>query len=171
MSILNLFGSSTEGEEVAAKRTKTKKTISTKGLDLVKHFEGWYPNAYKCPADVWTIGYGHTKTAKPGMFITEEEGLELLKSDMNESEKAVNSSVTVPLFQHEFDALVAFTFNVGGGALKGSTLLSLLNQGNYDAVPTQLNRWTKGGGRTLPGLVRRRRAEGVLFSTGENDFS
>jgi lysozyme len=152
-------------------RNMEPKKINSKGLELVKHFEGWYPVAYKCPAGVWTIGYGHTKTARPGMRITEAQGDELLKMDMAESENFVQRYVKVPLNQDEFDALVAFTFNVGGGALQKSTLLSLLNQGNYDAVPAQLDRWNKAGGKVLPGLVRRRRAEGKLFSSGVLDFS
>ena len=73
----------------------------------------------------------------------------------------------VPLAQHQFDALVSFVFNVGGGAFRESTLLRELNAGDYDAVPRELNRWVKAGGRTLPGLVRRRGAEGVLFSRGK----
>ena len=67
---------------------------------------------------------------------------------------------------HQRDALISFTFNLGAGALETSTLLQLLNQGDYGSVPTQLNRWTKAGGQTLPGLVTRRKAEGALFSRG-----
>lgn len=160
-----------KGVVTMSQRTTGNKKISDQGLELVKHFEGWYPVAYKCPAGVWTIGYGHTKTARPGMRITEKQGDDLLRMDMEESEGFVNRFVKVPLSQNEFDALVAFTFNVGGGALQKSTLLSLLNQSNYSAVPAQLDRWNKAGGKVLTGLVRRRRAEGKLFSQGVLDFN
>lgn len=72
----------------------------------------------------------------------------------------------VPLTQQQFDALVSFAFNVGNGAFCDSTLLKRLNAGQYDAVPAQLNRWVKAGGKTLEGLVTRRAAEGALFSRG-----
>lgn len=75
----------------------------------------------------------------------------------------VNTSVTVPLSQNQFDALVSFAFNVGATAFQGSTLLSVLNQGNYDDVPSQMLRWNRAGGRVLRGLTRRRTAEGELF--------
>ena len=80
--------------------------------------------------------------------------------------KAVDERVKVPLAQHQFDALVSFVFNLGAGAFAESTLLRELNAGRYDAVPLQLDRWVKAGGKTLEGLVRRRKAEGVLFSQG-----
>ena len=83
---------------------------------------------------------------------------------------AVNLRVTVPLSQHEFDALVCFSYNVGVGAFGTSTLLRLLNQGKREEAAAQLLRWTKAGGRELPGLIRRRRSERVLFRSGELKF-
>lgn len=146
--------------------------ISKLGLNLVRHFEGMYLRGYKCPANVWTIGYGHTglvdgKPIHGNMIITEEKAIELLQQDMAVFEKAVKDSVKVPLTQNQFDALVSFAFNVGAGALRKSTLLRLLNQGKYEEVPAQLLRWNKGGGKVLEGLTRRRKAEGHLFVTGE----
>lgn len=140
-----------------------KKKMGKKGLDLVKRFEGCFLKAYKCPANVWTIGYGHTKTVKPGQLITHEEAEELLKKDMKEFENHVNKLVKVELTQNQFDALVSFTFNVGAGALKRSTLLKKLNRGDYDGAANEFRRWNRGGGRVLRGLVRRRAAEKDLF--------
>lgn len=146
--------------------------ISNVGLELVKHFEGKHLKGYLCPANVPTIGYGHTglvdgRPIKIGMIITEEKADELLRQDMNKFEKAVESLVKVPLTQNQFDALVSFSFNVGSGALRKSTLLRLLNNGQYDEVPNQLMRWNKGGGRVLAGLTRRRRSEGHLWYHNE----
>lgn len=150
--------------------------IGSLGLELIKHFEGLYLKSYKCPANVWTIGWGHTgltfgKPLGEGMVITKEDAQELLEIDMIRYAKPVRDLVKVPLKQHQFDALVSFTYNCGANALKNSTLLKLLNAGNYDAVPEQLNRWNKGGGKVLAGLVRRRKAEGHLWTHGVNKFN
>lgn len=146
---------------------------SKAGLDLIKQFEGLRLKAYKCPADVWTIGYGHTSAAgnpavKSGMTITEAQANRILASDLGQYEDAINNSVKVDLTQNQFDALVSFVYNVGIGAFQKSTLLKKLNAGQYDAVPGELMKWTKGGGKELPGLVRRRRAEAALWR-GVND--
>jgi lysozyme len=141
---------------------------------LIQQFEGRRLEAYKCPADVWTIGYGHTSAAgkpevKPGMVITKQEANDILVRDLVRYEDAVNRLVKVPLTQNQFDALVSFTFNVGEGALAKSTLLKKLNAGDYDAVPAELMKWTKGGGKELPGLVRRRRAECAMWRSVNDD--
>ena len=141
---------------------------SKAGLDLIKQFEGLRLKAYKCPADVWTIGYGHTSAAgqpavKSGMSITEAQANKILASDLGQYEDAINNSVKVDLTQNQFDALVSFVYNVGIEAFQKSTLLKKLNAGQYDAVPGELMKWTKGGGKELPGLVRRRRAEAALW--------
>lgn len=148
-------------------RTTGPKQISKDGLELIKHFEGLYLKAYKCPADVWTIGYGHTGmkhqdgTVKAGRAITKEEADRLLDHDMRVFVDRVNRLVTVPLSQNEFDTLVSFDFNTGG--LAKSTLLRRLNIGDHDAVPEQLMRWTRASGKVLPGLVRRRASEVRLW--------
>lgn len=144
--------------------------MSSKGLDLVKSFEGLYTKAYLCPAGVWTIGYGHTGTVDgkricAGMKITPAKATKLLASDMWVFEKGVASAVAVKLNQNQFDALVSFSFNVGLGALRSSTLLKLLNQGNYSGAAKEFKKWNKGGGKVLAGLTRRREAEAALFST------
>lgn len=141
---------------------------SPAGIALIQQFEGRRLEAYKCPAGIWTIGYGHTSAAgapevKPGMTITKQEANDILVRDLVKYENAVDRLVKVPLTQNQFDALVSFTFNVGEGALAKSTLLKKLNAGNYDAVPAELMKWTRGGGKELPGLVRRRRAEAALW--------
>jgi lysozyme len=143
--------------------TEAPSKISAKGLSLIKRWEGCRYTAYQCPAKVWTIGYGHTKTCQPGMKITPAEAERLLRADLAGFESAVSKLVTVPLSQHQFDALVSFAFNVGTGALANSTLLSLLNRKNYLAAAEEFKRWTKAGNVTLKGLVDRREEEYDLF--------
>lgn len=142
--------------------------ISQTGLDCVKGFEGYSGTAYLCPAGVPTIGYGHTSSVtmasvKNMYSITRSEAEKLLREDLGTAEDAVNKLVEVDLTQNQFDALVSFTFNVGAGAFKRSTLLKKLNAGNYDAVPVELMRWTRGGGKVLTGLVKRREKEAEMW--------
>ena len=134
-----------------------------KGIELIKHFEGCELEAYKCPAGVWTIGYGHIKGVHEGMKITEMQAEEMLKSELHEYEGYINDYVTVPLNQNQFDAMVSWVYNLGGGNLRASTLLKVLNAGEYDGVPAQMLRWNKAGGKVLEGLTRRRQAEADLF--------
>tara|TARA_R100001198_G_scaffold51472_1_gene28829 strand:- start:25 stop:546 length:522 start_codon:yes stop_codon:yes gene_type:complete len=136
---------------------------SSAGLALIKEHEGLRLDAYLCPAKVWTIGYGHTGDVHPGQRITEAMADLLLQADLKSFERAVSASVKVPLTQGQFDALVSFTFNVGAGAFRLSTLLRVLNEGDYRAAAKQFDRWVHGGGKVLPGLVRRRRDERALF--------
>lgn len=136
---------------------------SQKGLDLIKSFEGLRLSAYKCPADVWTIGYGTTVGVKPGQTITKERAEELLREDVKRFEQQVLRLVKVPLTQGQFDALTSFVYNLGAGNLSNSTLLRLLNAGDYKGAAAQFDRWTKAGGKELPGLVKRRAAERALF--------
>lgn len=136
---------------------------SNNGINLIKQFEGCALNAYKCPAGVWTIGYGHTKNVKQGMKITTNQATSLLKEDLATYENYVNKYVKVKLNQNQFDALVSFTFNCGGGALKSSTLLKKLNKGDYTGAANELLRWNKANGKILAGLTRRRKAEKALF--------
>lgn len=137
--------------------------ISKAGLDLIKQFEGLYLNAYRCPAGVPTIGYGHTAGVAMGQTITQQQADDYLRRDVRQFERAVSRLARVPLTQGQFDALVSFAFNLGEGALAQSTLLRLLNAGDYAGAAAQFDRWNKAGGRVLPGLVRRRAAERALF--------
>lgn len=143
--------------------------MSSTGLDLVKSFEGLYLKAYKCPAGVWTIGYGHTgktfgKNITSGMTITKTQATKLLADDMKVFEKGVKALVKVPLNQNQFDALVSFSFNCGLGNLKSSTLLKKLNAGKYSEAAEQFLVWNKAAGKVLAGLTRRRKEEKKLFS-------
>ena len=142
--------------------------ISDKGLKLIMQFEGLRLKAYRCPAGVWTIGYGHTSAAgapevRDGMRITAHEAEAILRRDLAGFEAAVASMVKAKLAQAQFDVLVSFAYNCGLGALRASTLLKRVNAGAFDAVPAELMKWTKAKGKELPGLVRRRRAEAALW--------
>jgi lysozyme len=137
--------------------------ISQRGIDLIKEFEGLELHAYNCSAGVPTIGYGHTGGVEIGDTITPEEAQDYLLYDLELFERAVNSSVTVALTQNMFDALVCWTYNLGAGSLRSSTLLKVLNEGKYDEVPAQIKRWDKCNGQPLKGLTRRREAEAKLF--------
>ena len=133
------------------------------GIDLIKHFEGCELKAYKCPAGVWTIGYGHTKGVQPGDEWSEDHADHMLQVELEEYEGYVDKYVTAPLGQNQFDALVSWTYNLGGGNLSASTMLKVLNAGEYDEVPNQMLRWNKAGGKVLEGLTRRRQAEADMF--------
>jgi lysozyme len=141
--------------------------ISEEGLSLIKRFEGCRLEAYKCSGGVWTIGYGHTENVNEGDTITQEKADKLLKSDIESFEVYVNYSVMVELDQGQFDALVAWTFNLGPGNLRESTMLKKLNKADYTSVPNEMKRWNKAGGKTLDGLIRRRNAEALLFQSKE----
>jgi len=136
---------------------------SDEGVNLIKGFEGLRLQAYLCPAGVWTIGYGHTKGVRKGDVITEEDAEQMLRDDLIVFERCVTENVEVPLSQNQFDALVSFTFNVGCGAFKGSTLLRKLNAGDPCACD-ELLRWTKAGGCEVAGLVARRHGEREIFN-------
>lgn len=150
-------------------------SVSQQCVDLVKKFEGLHKmgedglvHAYRCPAGVWTLGFGATKGIRSGMSCTVKEAEIRLKEDLNEHGKIVKRLVNVPLTQGQYDALVSFVFNLGGGAFKSSTALKRLNSGLYDDVPEQLQRWNKaridGKLQPLRGLTRRRAAEAAIFS-------
>ena len=136
---------------------------SGQGVALIKKFEGCELKAYQCSANVWTIGYGHTRGVKEGDQISADKAEYILLEDLIEFEKYVDQLVTVSLNQDQFDALVAWTFNLGPTNLKESTMLLRLNDGQYDEVPAQMARWNRSGGEVLEGLKRRRKAEGLLF--------
>ncbi len=140
-----------------------KMQISEEGKNLIKKFEGCELEAYKCAAGVWTIGYGHIKTAVEGMKIDQATANELFDEEMGEYETYVNTAVTVPLSQNQFDALVSWVFNLGNGNLNASTMLKVINSGDHAGVPAQIKRWNKAGGKVLEGLIRRREAEALLY--------
>jgi len=140
-----------------------KKKASENALKIIKEFEGLRYKTYKCPAGILTIGYGHTgPDVIPGMQINETMADALLKLDIQKFENAVNRLVKVPITQNQFDALVSFTFNVGEGKLESSTLLKKINNNDLTARD-EFFKWIYGGGKILPGLVKRRTAERALF--------
>ena len=123
--------------------------------------------AYYCSGGVLTIGYGHTGGVKESDTITQEEAEKLLRADVFKFEEYVEDNVMVELDQGQFDALVAWTFNLGPGNLRESTMLKRLNEADYASVPSEMKRWNKAGGKTLDGLIRRRNAEALLFQSKE----
>lgn len=136
------------------------------GLNLIKGFESFQPVAYVCPAGKWTVGYGCTTDVAPGMRITQAEGDQRLKEDLQSAENCVNHSLPgVNLTQGEFDALVSFVFNCGCAAFRGSTMYKLLLTGRMEDAAKQFDRWVHAGGKELEGLVRRRAAERALFES------
>lgn len=139
---------------------------SQKGIDFIKRHEALRIHAYKDAVGVWTIGYGHTSTAKQGMTITEKEAENLLKQDLKIAEDEINRH-SLPLKQHQFDSLTSLVFNIGIGAFRKSTLLKRLKiDVNHPDIASQFNRWVYGGGKILKGLVRRRKEETNLYING-----
>ena len=119
--------------------------------------------AYKDGGGVWTAGWGHTKGVTEHTVCTKPQAEQWLLNDLSDTEKCVDSCVKVPLGDNQFAALCLFTFNVGVEAFRDSTLLKLLNSGNYAAVPAQLLRWTHDNGKVVQGLINRRNAEIELW--------
>jgi len=142
--------------------------INQAGIDLIKHFEGFKPEAYLDPIGIPTIGYGHIEgvtrqDVSNRRTITEAQADQFLREDLAIAEAAVERLIAVPLNANQFSALVSFTFNLGAGNLQASTLRRKLNAGDYGAVPSEMARWVRADGRILSGLVRRRGAEADLF--------
>lgn len=132
--------------------------ISTTGLNLIKSFEGCRLTAYKCPAGVWTIGYGHTGGVKFGQKITQAKADAYLKSDLAKFEKHVASYKKYNWNQNEFDALVSFAYNVGS-----ITQLTANGTRTKKQISEKILAYDKAAGKTLAGLTRRRQAEKALF--------
>lgn len=139
---------------------------SKAGLHLTEQFEGCRLVSYQDQINVWTIGYGHTDRVYAGMTCTQEQAEQWLLLDIQNAATAVNQSVTCPLNQNQFDALVDLIFNVGIGNFRKSTLLRLLNIGAYDRASKEFEKWNRAGGIVRDGLTRRRLAEKNLFLKG-----
>lgn len=141
--------------------------ISSNGIAVLKYFEDCHLKAYPDPATggaPWTIGWGHTgPEVKRGLVWTQNQADDALVADLARFERAVSAAVHVPLNQGQFDALVSFTYNLGEGNLKSSTLLKMVNAGNFAGAAEQFKRWNKANGKTMRGLTRRRAAEQCLF--------
>ena len=128
-------------------------------INAIKGFETLELKAYKCPAGVLTIGYGHTRGVNKGQVITEIQADVLLKGDLLAVEKSIND-LGLTLTQGQFDALVDFCFNLGRTKLLNSTLyVKILDNASDDEIATQFRRWVYGGGKKLDGLVKRREWE------------
>jgi lysozyme len=140
------------------------KKLSENGLNLIKKHEGLRLKAYRCPARVYTIGYGHTgKDVKEGMVITTEDANELLKHDVQSTENAINR-LNLAINNNQFDALVSLVFNIGITAFTNSSLLKCIKANPASSnINYEWLRWTKAAGSTLPGLVSRRKEELALY--------
>tara|TARA_R110002020_G_scaffold203615_1_gene407431 strand:+ start:187 stop:630 length:444 start_codon:yes stop_codon:yes gene_type:complete len=141
--------------------------ISEEGLSLIRKFEGCELEAYEDAVGIATIAYGRIKEVKMGDTCTKEQAEEWLNEEIKEYEGYIDNMVKVELSQFQYDALVAWVYNLGPTNLKSSTLLKVLNEEKYNDVPAQIKRWNKAGGNVLDGLTRRREAEALLFQDKE----
>lgn len=142
---------------------KTSKT----GIDLIKEFESCSLKAYKCPAGVLTIGYGHTglvngKPITSDMTITELLAETLLAIDLQKFENAVNK-LNLELNQNQFDSIISFIFNIGSGNFQSSTMLKKLKAKDYVGASNEFDKWIYAKGKKLAGLIKRRAKEKLLF--------
>ena len=137
--------------------------ISKEGIDLIKGFEGCQLAAYRDSNGVPTIGYGHTNGVSMGTAITQAQADTFLFDDLEQFETYVNDHVTIPLTQHQFDALVSFTYNLGPGTLYHSSVLTHTNAGQFYQAADAILQYDHAGGEKLLGLTRRREAERRLY--------
>ena len=143
--------------------------VSSNCVNLVKKYEGFRSKPYKCPANVWTIGYGSTfylNGEKVSMYdseISETFASELLEKVLNDFATKVDNIIKVSLNQNQFDALVSFTYNIGISAFTKSTLLTKLNHADFQGASNEFIRWNKANGKVLKGLTNRRLDEQKLF--------
>lgn len=140
------------------------------GRRFIKSFEKLRLVAYLDAVGIPTIGYGHIKGVRMGMACAEEQADDWFAEELSEFEQDAAGMVKVPISQRQFDALISFAYNCGSGALRGSTLLRLLNKSDYVSAANQFKAWDKGtvGGKlvSLPGLTKRRLAEAKIFGFG-----
>lgn len=136
---------------------------SDSGINFIEEWEGCELTSYQDGGGVWTIGVGHTKGVKAGQTITQQQADQYLVDDLQPVNQTLNSVVTVSVNQNQYDALSSFTFNLGCEALEGSTLLKLLNEGNYQGAADEFPKWDHDNGVVVQGLLNRRNAERDLF--------
>ncbi len=154
--------------------------LTKDGADLVKHFESCLQptkggfKAYRCPANVLTIGWGHTNhhgiKFDSSTIWSQADCDAAFTDDMKGFENAVKRLVKVPLNARQFDALVSFTYNCGEGALAKSTLLKKVNASDFEGAAKEFHKWNKANGKELAGLTRRRASESLMFQ-GIPDFN
>jgi lysozyme len=147
----------------SAMTDRNRPLVSTRLAEFVGVWEGFSATAYRCSANVWTIGYGTTEGVKSGDTITRAEALIRLTEHLEEDARNVDRVVGVPLLSYERDALISLVYNIGRAAFSRSTLLRLLNAGDKAEAAEQFLRWNRAGGRVVLGLVKRRTAERSLF--------
>lgn len=138
---------------------------SQKGIDLIKEFEGYSERVYMCAGGKYTIGYGHTRGVEVGDTCTREQAEKYLREDLQDAEESVLALISVPLTQHQFDALVSLVYNIGSGNFYDSTIRRVINLkiGNIEEYRRAWMMWVKSRGKVLKGLVRRREAEFKMF--------
>jgi lysozyme len=136
---------------------------SKQGVALTEQFEGCRLEAYQDIVGRWTCGYGHTSGVTQDTTCTQAQAEAWLQEDMSWAVGVVNALVTIQLSQGEFDALVDFTFNLGSGSLAHSTLLQLVDAGDFTAAALEFDKWDHAGGQVVAGLLRRRQAETAEF--------
>jgi lysozyme len=147
--------------------------VNASGMALIENFEGCRTKAYQDCVGIWTIGYGHTSSAGPptvvpGMMISKDEALAILKTDVGNFSKGVEACLRVPLNDNQLSALVSFAYNIGLSEFRKSSVLQAVNAGEFHAVPAFMAMWIKAGGKVVPGLVARRAAEGALFCQSDD---
>ncbi|MGZ8406717.1 MAG: glycoside hydrolase family protein [Caulobacteraceae bacterium] len=153
---------------------KPRQQVSRAGIELIKRFEGYRARAAQLPGDGWTIGYGHTKTARAGVEVSEADAEALLIYDLLGVTKTLADVVYTPLTQNQFDALASFVFNIGRESFEASSVLKRLNEGAKLQAACAMDLWRKaefeGEVIVIDALVRRRAAEKALFLTPPAGF-
>ena len=143
--------------------------INDKGLDLIKDFEGFSAEPYKCVAGVWTIGFGSIYgkdgncVTQDHKRITKEQATELMKRDIKATEYKICKLIKVPVTSNQFSSLCSFVYNIGSGAFQRSTARMKLNRTNYEGCADEFLKWKYANKKVIPGLLRRREAERELF--------
>lgn len=179
LRMIGLFGAGAASAAIVAVSTQTSTyhpsySLSVRGAAFITRYEGSVSHLYNDPYNC-TIGVGHlvhmgvcnAPDYKRWPGLTQAQATSLLMHDAATAEGYVRLSVTHPINQPQFDALVSFTFNVGGGGLQSSSALRAVNAGSFSAVPAALAKWSSASGHFLPGLYARRKAEAHLFLTGD----
>jgi lysozyme len=163
--LLLLLISATCAAQIKTSSTSVQLKTTSTGIALIKHFEGFKARSYKCPANVWTVGYGTTQNVTPGMVLTRSEAEVLLKRDLVRFEAYVNKVAERLIKWHEFDALVSFTYNLGYRI--DDVMKEAIDRGNTRLVVIKILRYNKarvnGNLIVLQGLLKRRKAEAALY--------
>lgn len=142
---------------------------STRGISLIKEFEGFRAQAYRDPVGIITIGFGFTKGVQLGNTITMAEADQRLRQELVEYERAVDAAALGVITQAQFDALVSFAWNVGIKGMAGSSVIKAHLRKDYQAASRAFGLWNKAGGKVWPGLTRRRAAEAALYLQGQSN--